>query len=111
VEVETISTEGAETIVIAIGAVARSAKQAVLSARKQGVKAGLLKIKTIWPFPDKEIEEIAGKAQKIIVAEMNLGQMAHEVEWVLGRKRNICRVNKIDGDPITPAEILQAILE
>ena len=110
VEVESHFTEDANTIVIACGAVARSAKRAVLNARDAGARAGLLKLKTIWPFPDKEIEAVAGSAAKIVVAEMNLGQIAHEVEWVLGRKRNIRRVNKINGETITPKEIFDAIL-
>jgi len=108
--VEEQFTADAQTLVIACGAVARSAKRAVLNAREAGTRAGLLKLKTIWPFPDKEIEAAAKQAEKIIVAEMNLGQIAHEVEWVLGRNRDIRRVNKINGETITPKEILDAIL-
>jgi len=110
VEVEEHFTEDAQTLVIASGAVARSAKRAVVTAREAGNKAGLLKLKTIWPFPDKEIDAAARHAKKIIVAEMNLGQTAHEVEWVLGRNRDIRQVNKINGETITPKEILDAIL-
>jgi len=96
---------------VACGGVARSARRAVIEAREQGIKAGLLKLKTIWPFADKEIEKAGENARRVIVPEMNLGQLAHEVEWVLGRKRNIVKVNKINGEAITPREILDAIVK
>lgn len=109
VEVETLYTEDADILVISFGSTARSARRAVINARDKGIKAGLLRLKTIWPFPDKEIEEISAKASKIIVAEMNLGQLAHEVEWATRRAKPVIRVNKINGEPITPSEIFNVI--
>ena len=110
VDIETYYTEDAEILVISFGSTARSARRAVINAREKGIKAGLLRLKTIWPFPDREIEEISGSVQKIIVAEMNLGQIAHEVEWATRRSKPIVRVNKINGEPITPNEIFNAII-
>jgi len=110
VEIETHFTDDADILVISFGSTARSARRAVINAREKGVKAGLLRLKTIWPFPDKEIEEIGGRVRKIIVAEMNLGQLAHEVEWATRRSKPVIRVNKINGEPITPKEIFNAII-
>jgi 2-oxoglutarate ferredoxin oxidoreductase subunit alpha len=111
VEVEEYETKDLEVLVIAYGATARSAKKAVSQAREAGLKAGLLKLKTLWPFPDKEIEALYKPVKKIIVPELNLGQIAHEVEWVTRREKPVIKVNRINGEPITPAEILTAIAE
>ncbi|MFH1250514.1 MAG: 2-oxoacid:acceptor oxidoreductase subunit alpha [bacterium] len=110
VEIETHYTEDADILVISFGSTARSARRAVINAREKGIKAGLLRLKTIWPFPDREIEEISAPVRKIIVAEMNLGQIAHEVEWATRRSKPVVRVNKINGEPITPNEIFNAII-
>jgi 2-oxoglutarate ferredoxin oxidoreductase subunit alpha len=110
VEVETFNTDDMDVLVISFGSTARSAKRAVINAREKGVKAGLLRLKTIWPFPDKEIEVLYKPVRKIVVAEMNLGQIAHEVEWATRREKPVVRVNKIDGEPITPIEIYEAII-
>jgi len=110
VEVETFNTDDMDVLVISFGSTARSAKRAVINAREKGVKAGLLRLKTIWPFPDKEIEALYKPVRKIVVAEMNLGQIAHEVEWATRREKPVVRVNKIDGEPITPNEIYEAII-
>ena len=109
VEVEEFETQDMEILVIAYGATARSAKKAVSLAREAGLKAGLLKLKTLWPFADIEIEALAKSVNKIIVPELNLGQMAHEVEWAVRRAKPVIRVNRINGESITPAEILAAI--
>jgi len=110
VEVETLEVNEAEVIVISFGSTARSAKRAVLNARENGVAAGLLRLKTIWPFPEKEIQEACRSAKKIVVAEMNLGQVAHEVEWATRRDKPVIRVNKINGEAIKPNEIYAAII-
>ena len=110
VEVETFNTDDMDVLVISFGSTARSAKRAVINAREKDVKAGLLRLKTIWPFPDKEIEALYKPVRKIVVAEMNLGQIAHEIEWATRREKPVVRVNKIDGEPITPNEIFEAII-
>jgi len=111
VEVEEFETKDMDTLVIAYGATARSAKKAVTQAREAGLKAGLLKLKTLWPFPDKEIEALYKPVKKIVVPELNLGQIAHEIEWATRRAKPVIKVNRISGEPITPAEILTAIAE
>lgn len=93
------------TLVIAYGCTYRSARQAVRMARDQGHKVGLLKLKTIWPFAESEIEKLVERVDRIIVPELNLGQLALEIERVAGREK-VRRVNRIDGDLIEPGEIM-----
>ena len=110
VEIETLYTDDAEILVISFGSTARSARRAVANARENGIKAGLLRLKTVWPMPYREIEAIGANVKRIIVAEMNLGQLAHEVEWAVRRSKPVVRVNKINGEPITPKEIYNSIV-
>jgi 2-oxoglutarate ferredoxin oxidoreductase subunit alpha len=108
---ELYQTDDAEIIVVAYGSVARSAKRAVREAREKGIKAGLFKLETIWPFPRAAIEKILQGSKTVIVPEMNMGQISREVKRV---NRGVARVlahNKVDGTIITPEEILARILE
>ena len=101
--------EDARTVVVAYGSVARSARQAIKIARaRYGRKVGLLRLKTLWPFPEKAVEHVAENAQRIVVAEMNLGQMALEVERIAGRGK-VLRVGRADGRMVTPDQIVDAM--
>jgi 2-oxoglutarate ferredoxin oxidoreductase subunit alpha len=103
-------TDDMETLVIAYGATLRSARQAVKMAREKNHKVGLLKLQTIWPFAEAQIEELAQCIDHIVVPEMNLGQLALEIERVAGRDK-VQRVNRIDGQMIEPNEILVNITD
>jgi len=102
--------EGAEALVIAYGITARSARHAVEAARRRGRRVGFLKLKTLWPFPEEIIAEAAERIPRVIVPEMNRGQLVLEVERVAGRHK-VRRVNRATGELIPPAEILTAIEE
>lgn len=108
---EEFHLEDAETVVIAYGGTARSAKRAVELARNQGLKVGLFKPITIWPFLDNQIIELSKNVKNIIVAEMNLGQYVIEVERVASKYANIHRYNRVHGELISPDEILTKIKE
>lgn len=101
--------EDAEILVIAYGCTSRSARRAVREARQQGIRAGLLRLISIWPFPEEEISELAGHAKAVIVAEMNLGQVSREVERCT--RRAVRGVFHAGGAMIPPEPILQAIQE
>jgi len=101
-------TDEMSTLVIAYGGTYRSARHAAKMAREKGLRVGLLKLQTIWPFAEKQIEQLAERAEQIIVPEMNLGQLALEVERIAGRHK-VRRVNRIDGQMIHPDEILNSI--
>ncbi len=109
VEVESIETTDAKYGMLAYGSVARSARRAVSMAREKGIKIGMLRPRTMWPFPDREVREFANQVRSIIVPEMNLGQVAHEVEWAAAGQADVIKLNKINGDPISPREILATI--
>jgi len=100
--------EDANTLVVAYGATARSALAAVRLARARRRKVGLLKLMTLWPFPESTVEHWADGVRNVVVPEMNLGQMALEVERVVGR-RKVRRVNRADGEMVSPRQILEAI--
>ncbi|HNW59406.1 MAG TPA: 2-oxoacid:acceptor oxidoreductase subunit alpha [bacterium] len=109
VEVDRFMMDDAEIGIIAYGSTARSARHAVRLARDAGKRVGLLRLKTLWPFADAEIRAHIGQIRSWIVPEMNMGQMAHEVEWALAGAAPVTRLNKVNGDPISPAEIYQII--
>jgi len=98
--------EDAEVALIAYGSVARAAERTVKLAREKGIKVGLLKLITIWPFPDDVINKLAQKVSLIIVPEMNLGQMVLEVERASKGKCRVVPYNRVDGELINPLEIL-----
>jgi len=98
----------AEVIVIAYGATARSAQHAVKLARAGGSRVSLLRLRTLWPFPEERVETAAERLHRVIVPEMNRGQLALEVERVVG-KHKVVRVNRADGQMVAPDQILDAI--
>jgi 2-oxoglutarate ferredoxin oxidoreductase subunit alpha len=104
-------TEDAEVIVWAYGSTSRSARYAVNELRKEGIKAGLFRPITLWPFPEKRTAELAAKAKAIVVAEMNLGQMIYEVERVAKGKCVVVGEFRVDGDPLNPGQIMTKVKE
>jgi 2-oxoglutarate ferredoxin oxidoreductase subunit alpha len=108
-QVKELYTEDADVIVVSYGAPSRSAITAVKKARDEGIKAGHVKLEIVWPFPDKVIRSIAKYANHIIVAEMNLGQIVHEVERVAKCDSEVSLLPKIGGEMHRPDEILKEI--
>ena len=108
-QTEEFMTGDAEVVVVAYGAMARSAKRAVTLAREHGIKAGLLRPITIWPYPVDKLRECAKHARRVVVAEMNLGQLAREVERHL--RRPVAWVTHAGGQMIPPEEVLRAVQE
>jgi 2-oxoglutarate ferredoxin oxidoreductase subunit alpha len=108
---EFFQTEDAEITVIAYGSVARSGKRAVIEAREKGVKVGLLKLITIWPFMRSAVEKVLQTSKVLIVPEMNMGQISREVKRVNRGIAKVFTLNKVDGTIIAPPEILSRIME
>lgn len=98
----------ARTAILSYGVSARTARHAMKQLRANGGKVNLFTAQTIWPFPEAAVEELADSVDRIIVPEMNLGQFALEVERVVGRKK-VVRVNRANGEMVTPDMILSAV--
>lgn len=108
---EDYNIEDCQIALLVYGCVSRAIYEAVEKAEVKGVKIGYIRLKTIWPFPDKLIRKLAEKVGKIIVPEMNLGQICHEVERVANGLAEVIPLNKIGGgELITPEELLTKIL-
>ncbi len=101
--------EDAQILVIAYGCTARSARRAVSEARLQGIKVGLLRLISIWPFPEDLLRELSETVEHFIVPELNLGQISQEVERVV--KRPVKGVHHAGGAMIPPERIMEAIHE
>ena len=102
-------TADAERLVVAYGSVARSALWAVQEARRQGLRVGFLRLKSLWPFPDDVIARHADGCQEVMVPEMNLGQVAREVERCVDV--SVVCLSQTDGELIDPRRILRYLLE
>ncbi|MGB4439671.1 MAG: 2-oxoacid:acceptor oxidoreductase subunit alpha, partial [Sedimentibacter sp.] len=102
--------EDAEIVIVAFGGVSRAAKSAIDEMRDKNIKIGMFRPITIWPFLEKQINDVAEKAKEIYVAEMNMGQYFLEVDRVAGKKCPVKKINKITGELITPQEIIDAIM-
>jgi len=106
---ETFLMEDATAAIVAYGCTARSAKSAVLMLRKEGMKVGLLKLSTIWPFPRVAVESLPEQVQDLAVPEMNMGQLYREVVRVGRGRFRVRKVSRIDGELITPQEIIYGL--
>ena len=104
-----VGLEDAEVAVVSFGASARPSYGAVRRARAEGVKAGLLRLRTLWPFPDEEVSRLAEGVDALLVVEMNAGKMVREVERAACGRARVSSVAKIGGVLPTVEEIVKAI--
>ena len=108
-DVDAAYLDDAQTVVVSYGSVARSALSAVKMARQQGLKVGFVKLKIIWPFPDRFIRDAIATATKVVVPEMNVGKISRELERLTSDGQEISPVPKLGGNLHTPNEIFRAI--
>jgi 2-oxoglutarate ferredoxin oxidoreductase subunit alpha len=104
-----INIEDAEIAVIAYGSVARSARRAVAMARAHGIKAGLVQLVTLFPFPKNSVVNVMRQCRAVLVPEMNMGQISREVKRVNTGFTEVSKYNRIDGQLITPLEIFEEL--
>ena len=110
IDLERFQLDDADVAVIAYGTPSRSAKRAIREAREQGLKVGLLRLKTVWPFPERIVADLATEVKHIIVAEQNMGQIYHMVRASAGTTP-VHLMPKPAGMPQLPGEILDKIKE
>ena len=110
--VKSFLLQDADVVVIAYGSVARVARHAVIQAReKKNIKAGLLQLITLFPFPRHYVESVLKQCRAVVVPEMNMGQISREVKRVNQGDTVVTKYNRIDGQLITPEEITQVLME
>ena len=95
----------------AYGISARAARQAMYMAREKRIRVGMIRPITIWPFPDEKLREMLEHVRRVVVVELNQGQLIHEIERVAPRTCKIINQTRYDGEIINPVEIYKRILE
>ncbi|CAG0961365.1 2-oxoglutarate/2-oxoacid ferredoxin oxidoreductase subunit alpha [Phycisphaerales bacterium] len=105
---EAAMLDDAEVAIVSYGITSRPARAAADQLRAEGVRAGCLDIKTLWPFPEHLIADIAGRVDRIVMPELNLGQLVREVERAAGGRCEVRALGRIDGSLMTPQQICDA---
>ena len=109
VRYESYHTEDAEYLIVAFGTVARICLKAIEDARAEGIKVGLIRPITLWPFPYDAIAEASKTCKGILVTELNAGQMIEDVRLAVGRNMNVRHFGRMGGIVPNPSEILSAL--
>jgi 2-oxoglutarate ferredoxin oxidoreductase subunit alpha len=109
VMVEKDGLEGADVAVISYGITSRVARRAVQLARQKGIKAGFLRLKCVWPFPEKLIRELAGQVKALVAPELNMGQVVLEVERCAAGQARVIAVPHPGGSVHNPNDIVAAM--
>ncbi len=111
IQYEAIGLKNADVVIVAYGCTARAARQAVENLRNKGLKVGLLRLITVWPFPSKLIRQLATRVKGFVVPEINYGQMAYEVERACRGASEVTLMALMGGSMHTPVEIEDAVGE
>jgi 2-oxoglutarate ferredoxin oxidoreductase subunit alpha len=106
---ETYLVDDADIVIVAFGACARIARSAVNKARERGIRAGLIRPVTLWPYPTNVIESVVPTASAFLVVEMNMGQMVDDVRLAVSGRRPVEFFGRAGGIIPTPAEVLGEI--
>jgi 2-oxoglutarate/2-oxoacid ferredoxin oxidoreductase subunit alpha len=102
--------DGADVVILAYGISARVALQAMEIAERRGIRVGLLRLKTVWPFPDERVREVSREVRGYVVPEINLGQIVHEVERCAVDHCGVISVPNAGGEIHDPEAIVEAIV-
>ena len=108
---DTKHCDDAEYLIIAFGSASRIAEKAIEEAREEGIKVGLFRPITLWPFPTEAIREAASKSKGIIVAEINAGQMIEDVRLAVNGSVKVEHFGRLGGIVPEPEEIVNALKE
>ena len=108
---EEFMTGDADVAIVCFGGTTRAVQGAIEEARAQGIKVGMFRPITVWPFPEKALEALSKKVKHLVVAEHNYGQILLEVQRIVKDNCSISHIGKVDGTTITPVEIIEHIKE
>lgn len=108
---EEFMMDDAEICIVAFGIAARVSQNAVAEARKQGIKAGMIRPITLWPFPKKRLYEASKTVKTFISVELSMGQMVEDIELATKCTRPVMLCNRVGGMIPSPEEVLQKIKE
>ena len=108
---ETYLTDDAEIVVVAFGVAARVARNAIVAAHARGIRVGLIRPITLWPFPKQVLKDAAGKAKAFVSVELSMGQMVEDIELAIRCSRPVLLCNRVGGMIPTPEEVLAKIEE
>jgi len=99
---------GAETLLISYGITARSVDEAVREARSRGIRISALKVHSLWPVPERALTAAMASHGRVVVAELNHGQYRQEIERLAAGRHRVVGVHRVDGELLSPDEILEA---
>jgi 2-oxoglutarate ferredoxin oxidoreductase subunit alpha len=111
VRVQDFDLDNADIALVAYGSESRPARAAARIAKQKGINVGVLKLDTVWPVPERHLEDLAKRVDKILAVEMNIGKYANEIDRVCGKHCEVGRVLKNRGEIHTTTEVLRAIEE
>ena len=109
IQVEEQDLKDADVVVVSYGISARTSLWPIAMAKKEGIRVGLLRLITVWPFPDDRIRQLAKQVRAFVVAEINMGQIVREVERCAASNAQVHGVNRPGGDILEPDQVLAAI--
>jgi len=109
IQVEEQDLKDADVVVVSYGISARTSLWPIAMAKKEGIRVGLLRLITVWPFPDDRIRQLAKQVRAFVVAEINMGQIVREVERCAASNAQVHGVNRPGGDILEPDKVLEAI--
>jgi 2-oxoglutarate/2-oxoacid ferredoxin oxidoreductase subunit alpha len=109
VRYEGLNLDDASLVIVAYGSAARSALSAMRMARQEGIRVGLLRPITLFPFPEKPLADLANRVKHFLVAELSAGQLIEDVKLAVGNPDQVSLVNKYGGIPLPAEDILEAI--
>ena len=101
--------DDADYVIVAFGSAARIAEKSIENAQEQGIKVGLFRPITLWPFPEKEIHELAKTKEGILVVEINAGQMVQDVRLAVNGQTPVEHFGRLGGIVPEPEEIVEAL--
>ena len=109
IQIEERDLIDADVVVVSYGISARTSLWPIAMAQKEGIRVGMLRLITVWPFPEDRIRELAKQVRAFVVPEINMGQMVREVERCAAENAQVVGVNRPGGDILEPDKVLEAI--